>query len=45
MEERNANRPETERLRFRIGINLGDVIHDEGDIFATVSMSRRVFRL
>jgi hypothetical protein len=33
MEDRNANRSETERIRFRIGINLGDVIHDEGDIF------------
>jgi adenylate cyclase len=33
MEDRNANRPEAERIRFRIGINLGDVIHDEGDIF------------
>ena len=33
MADRNANRPEAERIRFRIGINLGDVIHDEGDIF------------
>src|SRR5215472_327880 len=33
MEDRNANRPEAERIRFRIGINLGDVIVDEGDIF------------
>jgi adenylate cyclase len=33
MADRNANRSETERIRFRIGINLGDVIHDEGDIF------------
>ena len=33
MEDRNTNRPETERIRFRIGINLGDVIHDEGDMF------------
>jgi adenylate cyclase len=33
MEDRNTNRPEAERIRFRIGINLGDVIHDEGDIF------------
>jgi TolB-like protein/class 3 adenylate cyclase len=33
MEDRNATRPEAERIRFRIGINLGDVIHDEGDIF------------
>jgi len=33
MEDRNVSRPETERIRFRISINLGDVIHDEGDIF------------
>ena len=33
MADRNVNRPEPERIRFRIGINLGDVIHDEGDIF------------
>jgi len=33
MADRNANRPEPGRIRFRIGINLGDVIHDEGDIF------------
>ena len=33
MEDRNANRPGPERIRFRIGINLGDVIHDEGDMF------------
>ena len=33
MEDRNVNRPEAERIRFRIGINLGDVIHDEGDMF------------
>jgi adenylate cyclase len=33
MADRSANRPEAERIRFRIGINLGDVIHDEGDIF------------
>jgi adenylate cyclase len=33
MADRNVSRPEAERIRFRIGINLGDVIHDEGDIF------------
>jgi adenylate cyclase len=33
MADRNADRAEAERIRFRIGINLGDVIHDEGDIF------------
>src|SRR5436309_3960642 len=33
MEDRNANIPEGERIRFRVGINLGDIIIDEGDIF------------
>ncbi|HYU12060.1 MAG TPA: adenylate/guanylate cyclase domain-containing protein [Stellaceae bacterium] len=33
MEDRNANIPEDHRIRFRIGINLGDIIIDEGDIF------------
>jgi adenylate cyclase len=33
MAERNAASPEGERIEFRIGINLGDVIIDEGDIF------------
>jgi len=30
---RNAGVPEERRLRFRIGINIGDVIVDGGDIF------------
>jgi TolB-like protein/Tfp pilus assembly protein PilF len=33
MEDRNANIPERQRIRFRVGINLGDIIIDEGDIF------------
>ena len=33
MEDRNANLPERERIRLRIGINLGDVMVDEGDMF------------
>jgi adenylate cyclase len=33
MADRNSNRPEAERIRFRIGINLGDVMVDEGDMF------------
>lgn len=33
MEDRNANIPEGQRIRFRIGINLGDIILAEGDIF------------
>ena len=33
MAERNHQVPESRRMRFRIGINLGDVIHDETRIY------------
>jgi adenylate cyclase len=33
MAERNAEVPESRRMQFRIGINLGDVIHDETRIY------------
>src|ERR1700759_2242976 len=33
MLEREPEVPDEQRIRFRIGINLGDVIADEGDIF------------
>lgn len=33
LEQRNRNLPEARKLHFRIGINLGDVIEDRGDIF------------
>src|SRR5215469_4340477 len=33
MAERNAGVPQAKRIEYRIGINLGDVIHDERDIF------------
>ncbi len=33
MAERNEGIPESRRMRFRIGINLGDVIHDEARIY------------
>jgi adenylate cyclase len=33
IEDRNANLPESERILFRVGINLGDVMVDEGDMF------------
>jgi adenylate cyclase len=33
MAEREPDIPEDKRIRFRIGINLGDIIIDEGDIF------------
>jgi adenylate cyclase len=33
MAERNADSPAEERIEFRVGINLGDVIVEEHDIF------------
>src|SRR5215470_14580426 len=33
MGERNAGVPQAKRIEYRIGINLGDVIHDQKDIF------------
>jgi len=33
MTERNKNLPPDERIEFRIGINVGDIILDSGDIF------------
>lgn len=33
MKDRNASVEEGRRIRFRVGINVGDVIIDEGDIF------------
>ena len=33
MAERNAGVPQKRRIEFRVGINLGDIIHDEKDIF------------
>ena len=33
--ERNASVPEAERMRFRIGVNLGDVIAEENNLYGT----------
>src|SRR5262245_42739394 len=33
MTERNANVEEPRRMRFRIGVNQGDVIHDEARVY------------
>jgi TolB-like protein/class 3 adenylate cyclase len=33
MAEREAGTPEDQRIRFRIGINLGDVILEDGDLY------------
>src|SRR6201984_2924785 len=43
MAERNAAIPEDRRIEFRIGINVGDIIIDEGDISADgVNIAARV---
>jgi adenylate cyclase len=43
MAERNAVRPEDRRFEFRIGINVGDIIIDEGDIYGDgVNIAARV---
>jgi adenylate cyclase len=44
MIEREAGVAEDRRIRFRIGINLGDIIVDNDDIFGDVSMSRRAWK-
>ena len=33
MVERNVDKPDQEQIVFRIGINLGDVIDDDDDIY------------
>ena len=42
MVKRNADVPPEDRIEFRIGINVGDIIADDGDIFGTGAMSRHV---
>src|SRR3954452_20572557 len=43
MAERNTAIPEDRRLEFRIGINVGDIIIDEGDIYGDgVNIAARV---
>src|SRR5271156_3016989 len=43
MAERNSAVPEDHRIEFRIGINVGDIIIDEGDIYGDgVNIAARV---
>ena len=43
MAGRNADVPEDRRIEFRIGINVGDIIFDEGDIYGDgVNIAARV---
>ncbi len=46
MRRRNADVPEERRIQFRIGINLGDIIFQDGDIFGDgVNIAARVEQL
>ena len=46
MSTRNAGLAEEERLEFRIGINLGEVIHDRDDIYGDdVNLAARIQEL
>jgi class 3 adenylate cyclase len=47
MAEREAGAPEAERVRLRIGINLGDVIHEaDGDLYGDgVNVAARLEQL
>ena len=38
MIDRESEMPDERRIRFRMGVNLGDVIADGGDISATASI-------
>jgi TolB-like protein/class 3 adenylate cyclase/tetratricopeptide (TPR) repeat protein len=43
MAERNASNPEDRRIEFRIGINVGDIIIDENDIYGDgVNIAARI---
>jgi adenylate cyclase len=43
MAERNAGTPEEERISFRVGVNLGDIIVEDGDIHGDgVNISARL---
>src|SRR5436190_4857620 len=46
MSRRNADLPDDRRMEFRIGINLGDIIFEDGDIFGEgVNVAARVEQL
>jgi adenylate cyclase len=46
MKDRNANVNESERIRFRVGINVGDVIVEDDDILGDgVNVAARLYAL
>ena len=43
MRERNIDVPEERRIEFRIGVNVGDIIFEDGDIFGDgVNVAARI---
>jgi len=43
LQEQNSQLPEDRRMAFRVGVNLGDVIHDEGRIYGDgVNVAARI---
>jgi adenylate cyclase len=44
MDDREPDLPEERRIRFRIGVNLGDVIAEEHDIFGDGLILQRGWR-
>ena len=44
MAEHNSAIPAERRIELRMGINVGDIIIDEGDIYGDASMSRHGWR-
>ncbi len=46
LKDRNSNVPDERKVEFRIGVNLGDVIEDQGDIYGDgVNVAARLERL
>ena len=46
MAEREVDVPEDQKIRLRIGINLGDVVHEEGDLYGDgVNIAARLEQL
>jgi adenylate cyclase len=46
MRRRNSDVPEDRRIEFRIGINLGDIIYEDGDIYGDgVNIAARIEQL
>ncbi len=46
LHERNASQPQDHRIRIRIGVHVGDVVHRQGDLFGDgVNITSRIVPL